>query len=172
MLVQSLFMTLRRIISPSNLRQVRWKPRATNDKELAQYFSIEYHKNYKVLWNGLANETYVLTMCNTPAPPASNFKGTVTQFTIPIQHAGSSSRSAVSFLERLGVRQSLKYVATTSIMSSPCTLAMVDSKQLVGFPATGRPADITVNFARGPGPAQVNASVQDITATVLIHCKK
>jgi hypothetical protein len=51
-------------------------------------------------------------------------------------------------------------------MTSPCTLAMVDAKQLISFPAEGIVPDVSVNFARGPGPAQVNATVDAITATV------
>ncbi len=51
-------------------------------------------------------------------------------------------------------------------MTSPCTLAMVDAKQLISFPAEGTVPDVSVNFARGPGPAQVNATVDSITATV------
>lgn len=51
-------------------------------------------------------------------------------------------------------------------MTSACLLKMANDGVLQSYPASGPVSGIDVNFARGPGPAQTNASVEDISVTV------
>ncbi|KAI9003472.1 hypothetical protein DFJ74DRAFT_438770 [Hyaloraphidium curvatum] len=138
---------------------------------IAQYLSVSYQKSYKILRNSLRNETYVLYMCNTPRPPRDTIPGVAANarlkyFEIPLSDVGCSSRTAVTYLERLGLRPAIRYVSSTSIMTSPCLLKMAADGNLQSYPAQGNVSGIDANFARGPGPAQTNASVEDISITL------
>lgn len=65
--------------------------------------SITYHNSYKLLRNTLKNETYVLYLCNTPKPAASEIEvpknGTVKFVQVPVGGVGCSSRSSIAYLE-------------------------------------------------------------------------
>jgi len=91
---------------------------AETDVVGADLISIAYGSNYKFLTEKMSKEVYVLTQCGS-APPTDadlaemmkNHAGyKVKHFTIPLQHASSSSTVHLAFFEALGVQDRIKYV--------------------------------------------------------------
>lgn len=84
----------------------------------AQGFSVEYHDTYKVVSNHIANETYVLYQCETPAPSANLFPVDTKFFKIPLVSISAPETVPFAFLELLGVTERVYDVS--SYVVSPC----------------------------------------------------
>ncbi|KAJ3072977.1 hypothetical protein HDU98_002459 [Podochytrium sp. JEL0797] len=83
-----------------------------------------YSKNYKTIVNKFSKETIVLYQCGTPKPTVA---GATQIISVPIQNLTISSTTAVTFLELLNERQSIKYTTSSTLayISSPCIQEMV-----------------------------------------------
>jgi hypothetical protein len=92
----------------------------------AIHFDITYGSNFKVMNNDLAQEQYVLTMCNsaTPketevdavAPLAEGF--TRKHFTVPLKTYGSDTTGPVAYLDIIGVHDRQMYISQYA--TAPC----------------------------------------------------
>lgn len=84
----------------------------------AQGFSVDYYDTYKVVSNHIANETYVLYQCETPAPSANLFPNGTKFFKIPLVSISAPETVPFAFLELLGVTDRVYDVS--SYVVSPC----------------------------------------------------
>lgn len=122
-------------------------------------FTIQYFNSYKVIINNAVRETYVLYQCGTPKPvlsinqPSKHsthdkviFDSSLDQvinnrtkyFTLPIDNLaidGSVGSVVLSYLEILGVRQSIKRMDTTYVVS-PCINVMVRNGTILPYPSS------------------------------------
>ncbi|KAI8348827.1 hypothetical protein EDC96DRAFT_310418 [Choanephora cucurbitarum] len=92
------------------------KLNTANDK--GQYFSIEYHNNYKVVNNYRTGHSYVLVQCGTPKP--TNVSSTAEIYEIPITKAAAMETSVVPYLEMIGAAKTIALTADGSLVTSPC----------------------------------------------------
>lgn len=131
----------------------------------AQYFSITYHKYYKVLsvFESLTSAAtrYALVMCGAPAPPnVSSFAAT---FTVPVaKGVGVSSTTMLPLFELLGRLDALAvFGSDPEYISSPCVKAQIASGATVAaytgtWPSTDNVTlaskDVSVFFAEIGSP--------------------
>nr|CAG8509204.1 2582_t:CDS:2 [Entrophospora candida] len=86
--------------------------------EFAQFFSIQYFNNYKLLTNTQSKETFALYQCGTPAPTTLPTGTKV--FSIAANKIAALDTSSVSFLEVLGLRSNIVALDSSEMVSSPC----------------------------------------------------
>ncbi|KAG0216378.1 hypothetical protein BGX28_002848 [Mortierella sp. GBA30] len=99
----------------------------------AALFSVSYAKNYKVVTNTAVNQSFVLTLCGTPAPSASLFPNNTVFVQVPVTNAASLATTAVAYLEMLGKRSAIKAVDTEGLVNSPCIQAGLEQGKIIGL---------------------------------------
>ncbi|KXS15850.1 hypothetical protein M427DRAFT_69753 [Gonapodya prolifera JEL478] len=124
----------------------------------SSYWTIQYYKNYKVLKNTAANQTYVLYMCNTPVPNVTLYPG-AGLFEIPSFLIGTSSRTIPRYLERLGLREQIHHVPDLDLITSPCLLELANEGFTTGLPAGWTTAGVDVVFGRDPNAPKETSAV-------------
>jgi len=77
----------------------------------ASGFSVEYHDQYKVVHNSIANETYVLSQCDLARPTAFDFPSGTKFFTVPLTSVSVPETVPYAFLELLGVDDRVQSVS-------------------------------------------------------------
>ncbi|KAI8812083.1 hypothetical protein BJ742DRAFT_80342 [Cladochytrium replicatum] len=92
-------------------------------------FQVKYFKNYKVITNTLQSkpETIVLYQCGTPKPDGAALNATrVIQ--VPIKSISAGDTTSITYLELLGVRNTIKYTDSLEYITSPCIQAAEAAK--------------------------------------------
>ena len=88
---------------------------------MAQDFTIEYHRTFKVLNNLRSGKTYVLRQCGTPEVipdlPASLADATV--FEVPVKKWATAGSVNMGYLAELGLASKAGAVSA-NYFSSPC----------------------------------------------------
>ncbi|KAI7904004.1 uncharacterized protein BX663DRAFT_432912 [Cokeromyces recurvatus] len=108
------------------------KVETSNDK--GQYFSIEYHNNYKIVKNSNTGHTYVLVQCGTPVP--THVTNDTEIYEIPITKAGILETTIVPYLEMIGAAKTISLIADGSLVSSPCFQKYLNSGDISQLSST------------------------------------
>eukprot|EP00898_Chlorokybus_atmophyticus_P008925 jgi/Chlat1/9033/Chrsp94S08353 len=82
---------------------------------VARDFSVQYFANYK--------------RCGTPAP-ATTLYPNAKYLAVPIQAIATTETISITFLEVLGLRDRLKFIGSSSYVSSPCVQSLYASGQI------------------------------------------
>ncbi|KXS10359.1 hypothetical protein M427DRAFT_159527 [Gonapodya prolifera JEL478] len=131
---------------------------------MSQFWNITYTKSYKLLQNYKAGTNYVLYPCGTPKPELASLSPNTTFYEVPAYFTGTASRTAIRFLERLGLRTQIKFVPATSLVTSPCLSLLAEQDQVrsiyPGFDV--KEANVDVLFAR-----QADGGTSEVLADVL-----
>ncbi|TPX70943.1 hypothetical protein SpCBS45565_g01522 [Spizellomyces sp. 'palustris'] len=106
-------------------------------------FTITYNNNYKTLTDVKNNLTYVLYMCGTPAPVNPNAAAIIS---IPVTHVGTEDTTSLTFLEMLGVRQTIKYTTDPGFITSPC-IRKLNIPQFASTPTDAQMSNVNVTFS-------------------------
>ncbi|KAI9008328.1 hypothetical protein BC832DRAFT_419811 [Gaertneriomyces semiglobifer] len=99
---------------------------------------ITYHNNYKIVKNKVANKTYLLHQCGTPAP--TDVAGIDDTFAVPLQSVAVADTSAITFLELLGLREAIDVTMTADYITSACVQKMHEEKTVVAVNAANATA--------------------------------
>lgn len=91
-------------------------------------FTVGYANSYKVVKNNMANTSYVLHQCGTPAPAKTSYPAGTRFFQVPMQSYAIDTTIPVAYLELLGVVNLMKYAeVSTGYISSPCVQKLAAS---------------------------------------------
>jgi len=120
--------------------------RGAADIEFANEFSVHYERYYKVVKTSCNNvqaswdcvpKTYVLRMCGSTAPTSfangTAFPSGTRHFSVPLQGIATALSPALSFIELLGKRDTLKQVSTGSGFYSPCIQQLEEAGTIRGL---------------------------------------
>ena len=120
--------------------------RGAADIEFANEFSVHYEQYYKVVKTSCNNvqaswdcvpKTYVLRMCGSTAPTSfangTAFPSGTRHFSVPLQGVATALSPALSFIELLGKRDTLKQVSTGSGFYSPCIQQLEEAGSIRGL---------------------------------------
>ncbi|KAJ3180206.1 hypothetical protein HDU85_004209 [Gaertneriomyces sp. JEL0708] len=99
---------------------------------------ITYHNNYKIVKNKVANKSYLLHQCGTPAP--TGIAGIDDTFAVPLQSVAVADTSAITYLELLGVREAIDVTMTADYITSACVQKMHEEKTVVAVNAANATA--------------------------------
>lgn len=124
--------------------------RGAADIEFANQFSVHYEQYYKVVKTSCNNvqadwdcvpRTYVLRMCGSTAPTSfangTAFPSDTRHFSVPLQGIATALSPALSFIELLGKRDTLKQVSTGSNFYSPCIQQLEEAGTIRGLADSG-----------------------------------
>ena len=100
----------------------------------AEYFTVSYHKTYKVVHNIKANENYVLYQCGTTPPAVSEFAGHKF-LAVPLQAVAIEDTTVLHFLELLGMQSTIRY-SQTQYTTSQCLQALEASGEVATLAST------------------------------------
>ncbi|KAJ3414454.1 hypothetical protein HDV05_006547 [Chytridiales sp. JEL 0842] len=88
-----------------------------------------YANSYKVITNSLSNETLVLYQCGAPRPTVA---GATRFIPVPVTKVAISDTSAITYLELLGVRNTIKMtLGGAEYITSPCIQAQANTADAV-----------------------------------------
>jgi hypothetical protein len=108
---------------------------------MAQDFTIEYHRTFKVLNNLRSGKTYVLRQCGTPEVipdlPASLADATV--FEVPVKKWATAGSVNMGYLAELGLASKAGAV-NANYFSSPCIHKLIDCDVVQTMATTSYPA--------------------------------
>jgi len=96
------------------------------ERQHSKNWDMTYHETYKILYNNVVNETYLMYQCGT-TPPESEVAKHNAVFAVPLQGGlAISSTTQLVQLEQLGLRRQIKaYVGESSWVSSPCLQTLI-----------------------------------------------
>ena len=102
---------------------------------MAQDFTIEYHRTFKVLNNLRSGKTYVLRQCGTPEVipdlPASLADATV--FEVPVKKWATAGSVNMGYLAELGLASKAGAVSA-NYFSSPCMHKLIGCDVVTTMP--------------------------------------
>ncbi|KAI9000406.1 hypothetical protein DFJ74DRAFT_714574 [Hyaloraphidium curvatum] len=101
-----------------------------------QFWRIDYYNSYKVITNFRDGETYVLYLCSTPPPNATNFAPNAKFFQIPLQRVMIGDIGLLAFFTRLGLLPAIGYVPDPSDLAGGCGQRLVELGRIRGIPET------------------------------------
>ncbi|KAI9102592.1 hypothetical protein DFS34DRAFT_400249 [Phlyctochytrium arcticum] len=112
----------------------------------ASLFIITYNKSYKTIVDVRRSLTYVLYQCGAPIPSVTA-NATIP---VPITRIAVGDTTALTFLEMLGVTNTIKY-APVNFLTSPCVQKAAPMDYGSGLNATGLAnVDAVIQYANPP----------------------
>jgi len=93
----------------------------------SEHWDMTYHRTYKILYNKVVDESYLMYQCGTNPPESEVGKHNLT-FAVPLQGGLAITQTTqINQLEQLGLRRQIKaYIGNVNYISSPCLKTLTD----------------------------------------------
>ena len=98
--------------------------------EVAEHFSVEYFKHYKIVRNVEDDQTYVLVQCGAPHPDPP-IAGAAFVLDVPLTSVALQYSTMEAFFEVLGNRRTVQAILGTSYSTSLCMKDLIASGNIV-----------------------------------------
>lgn len=99
----------------------------------SEFWNISYFNTYKILYNEIEDESYLLYLCGTEPPSSEVDAGHKAVIPVPVPHGVAVSQTThIPYLELLGVRTEIEgYLDDPQYISSPCVNEMIAEGEIV-----------------------------------------